>query len=310
MKRKSQRKKMAEGGVADPEPTPSPSPAPIDPDKAESAQKSMRQAFGYAEGGGVKGGEMHHGGCQCPGCCEKMAEGGQITDNYQSPSTRMHQTKDGDVNHREMDSGYMMHEGNVQRPNSMAMSEDGKRLNQHPVDMHAETSMEEQDLVDRIMEKRSMDYSGLDRYAEGGKVDSPNWGAKGWQHEKDYNEGVHREVSSGGKSYTGELVRKGQTDRAINRQKSQMAHNKMSPNPKLQGLSEGGRVANQDEIEAGFSPNEFDDLHLRDDLESSYSDDDNAGDALGNKQEDEDRRDIVARIMASRRKKDRLPNPA
>jgi hypothetical protein len=35
-------------------------------------------------------------------------------------------------------------------------------------------------------------------------------------------------------------------------------------------FSEGGKVANQDEIEAGFDPNEFDDLHLRDDLESSY----------------------------------------
>lgn len=78
--------------------------------------------------------------------------------------------------------------------------------------------------------------------------------------------------------------------------------------------SEGGKVANQEHGEnnnelAGFSPNEFDDLVLRDDLESSY-DGDNAGDHLGNAQEDEDRKDIVARIMASRKKKDRMPNPA
>lgn len=74
--------------------------------------------------------------------------------------------------------------------------------------------------------------------------------------------------------------------------------------------SEGGRVANETPIVAGFEPNEFDDLVLRDDLESSYGEDDNSGDALGNKGEDERRKDIVARIMASRRKKDRLPSPA
>ncbi len=75
-------------------------------------------------------------------------------------------------------------------------------------------------------------------------------------------------------------------------------------------MSEGGRVANADEPEADFLPNEFDDLHLRDDLESTYGEDDNAGDELGNAQEDQDRDDIVARIMASRRKKDRMPRPA
>lgn len=83
----------------------------------------------------------------------------------------------------------------------------------------------------------------------------------------------------------------------------------------LDRYSQGGKIANSehgmnDEDLAGFSPNEFDDLVLRDDLESSYCDDDNSGDAIGNEQEDMDRKDIVARIMASRRKKDRMPNPA
>lgn len=74
--------------------------------------------------------------------------------------------------------------------------------------------------------------------------------------------------------------------------------------------SKGGMVANETDIDSADSmPAQFDDLVLRDDLESTYGDDDNAGDALGNAQEDEDRKDIVARIMASRRKKDRLPNP-
>jgi len=81
----------------------------------------------------------------------------------------------------------------------------------------------------------------------------------------------------------------------------------------LDRYSQGGKVANQEHGKdnnelAGFLPNEFDDLVIRDDLESSY-DGANAGDHLGNSQEDEDRRDIVSQIMKSRAKKDRLPNP-
>ena len=73
--------------------------------------------------------------------------------------------------------------------------------------------------------------------------------------------------------------------------------------------SEGGKVANSDEIEAGFMPNEFDDLHLRDDLEEHYTGA-NSGDEIGNEREDHDRADIIARVLASRKKKDRLPHPA
>lgn len=77
--------------------------------------------------------------------------------------------------------------------------------------------------------------------------------------------------------------------------------------------SEGGQVANggDDDLDrmADGAPNNFDDLALRDDLESSY-DGDNAGDHLGNEQEDEDRHDIVKRIMKSQAKKDRMPRPA
>jgi hypothetical protein len=74
-------------------------------------------------------------------------------------------------------------------------------------------------------------------------------------------------------------------------------------------MSEGGRVANETEELADFSPNEFDDLVLDDDLESSYTGA-NSGDEIGNAQEDEDRRDIVSRIMRSRKLKDRNPRPA
>ena len=78
--------------------------------------------------------------------------------------------------------------------------------------------------------------------------------------------------------------------------------------------SEGGKVANEDhghndEDLAGFDPNEFDDLALRDDLSFSETGA-NSGDELGDDQEDHDRKDIVARVMKSRAKKDRNPRPA
>lgn len=76
-------------------------------------------------------------------------------------------------------------------------------------------------------------------------------------------------------------------------------------------MSRGGQVANDvgTGAEADMEPNQFDDLVLRDGLEEHYTGA-NSGDEIGNAQEDADRRDIVAMIMKSRKKKDRLPVPA
>lgn len=74
-------------------------------------------------------------------------------------------------------------------------------------------------------------------------------------------------------------------------------------------FSEGGKVANKNGFRAAEAPDEFDDLALRDDLHSQYTGS-NSGDELGNEDEDKRRRDMVNRIMASRRLKDRLPNSA
>ena len=178
-------------------------------------------------------------------------------------------------------SGFLDHEGNTQRPNEMAVSEDERKLGQHgakeqgPIPAPHEN---EYDMVDRIMNKKSEDLSSLDRYAMGGEL-AGHIGNEGYVD--DEQDMVDRIMYKRSKDFSD-----------------------------LDRYSEGGKVANQDETTAGFSPNEFDDLHLRDDLSSSYGEDDNSGDALGNDQEDEDRKDIVARIMASRRKKDRLPSPA
>lgn len=73
--------------------------------------------------------------------------------------------------------------------------------------------------------------------------------------------------------------------------------------------SKGGQVANDTPITADFESNNFDDLVHRDDLESSYTGK-NSGDELGNAGEDARRSDIISRIMKSRAKKDRMPNPA
>ena len=81
----------------------------------------------------------------------------------------------------------------------------------------------------------------------------------------------------------------------------------------MKHMSEGGRVANQEHGEddndlADFSPNEFDDLVLRDDLEQHYTGE-NSGDEIGDEREYADRHDIVSRVMRSQRQKDRMPIP-
>lgn len=78
---------------------------------------------------------------------------------------------------------------------------------------------------------------------------------------------------------------------------------------KRKKMSEGGMVANDTPPKADFEDNDFDDLVLDDDLEDHYTGA-NSGDEIGNKQEDEDQRDIVSRVMRSRAKKDRMPRPA
>lgn len=77
-------------------------------------------------------------------------------------------------------------------------------------------------------------------------------------------------------------------------------------------MSKGGMIANggDDDLDqmADGKPNNFDDLALRDDdMEDAEYTGANSGDELGNAKEDHDRSDMVSRIMASRRLKDRLP---
>ncbi len=77
-------------------------------------------------------------------------------------------------------------------------------------------------------------------------------------------------------------------------------------------MADGGAVSNDtgDGESVDEEENQFDNLVL---MDRDTSDEDynaaNSGDELGNEQKDEDERDLVAQIMKSRSKKDRLPNP-
>lgn len=153
------------------------------------------------------------------------------------------------------------------------------------------------------------------------------------KHRKDNEAGINRQSivpSKSGVSNVGYLVRSGDTKAAkgIIKTKHEFGHH---PNPNLmaeggemhddmvdrimarRAYSKGGMIANggDDDLDqmADGRPNNFDDLALRDELEFNYTGA-NSGDELGNEQEDQDRHDIVARIMRSRAKKDRMPRPA
>ena len=76
---------------------------------------------------------------------------------------------------------------------------------------------------------------------------------------------------------------------------------------KMHHYSKGGQVAN--DVGVGFAmkePAEYDELVKDDDLEFHYTGA-NSGDNEGDAREDHDRHDIVARIMASKKKKDKMP---
>lgn len=143
-----------------------------------------------------------------------------------------------------------------------------------------------------------------------------------------------------GESKAGDLlgsddIRAGGKERAIEQHHKVLGELKSMKKPDLRGMADGGEVPEMDDDDlvmrimkkryseggmvandtgegqsADEMPNQFDDLVLRDDLESTYGDDDNSGDMLGNEQEDEDRKDIVSRIMKSQKKKDKNPRPA
>jgi len=266
------------------------------------------------------------GGAGCPSCNEEhesdrhdsagepmMAEGGQITDNYNSPSTKGHQTKGGSVDPE--DAWTPIHEGDHKRPNSMAMSEDDRDINQHG-------------------EIEEGPQGGM--YASGGYVsDGTKENARASMHRSNTlaeSRGVGRKVGQvpGGNPKTDHEYKLAE----IKKQKTgyfaeggQITDNEQSDAHEMdmvgrimkqrqQMFSKGGQVANNTDRDEKYpmphrddmGSGHYDDLVNRDELSFSYTGA-NSGDELSSPGEDERRRDIVSRVMASRRKKDRLPNP-
>lgn len=239
------------------------------------------------------------------------AEGGQIEDNYQSSCNSMCNTP-CEIHPEE--SGFVDHEGNDVKHNGSAMSESARGLGQHGED--------EQGPYNKMMADGGY-LDDEDRYlaAETAETDAPmeskekypaNHGkqkeavkgiierAQGYrkQHPEEFDE--ERKMARGGfitDNYQPDNPGEDMVSRIM---KQRQNH-----------YSEGGKVANDaHEFEYEFeTPNQFDDLALRDDLSSDY-DGDNAGDHLGNAGEDKRRKDIVSKIMRSRKLKDRNPNPA
>jgi hypothetical protein len=181
--------------------------------------------------------------------------------------------KGGMIQKDEKKTGYLDMPQESPLYNEAAMREDDKRLNQH-----------------------------------GRTETTPEMGPPPMNHDDEFEEDLYKlnqegEQDPGGSIPYAFLAEGGIVDRIMNKR----ALGQMMPVK----LSEGGRIANVTPIRAGFEPNEYDDLVLRDDLESSYGDDDNAGDSLDNERQNMDRQDIVERIMRQRAmRRNRNPVPA
>lgn len=168
----------------------------------------------------------------------------------------------------------------------------------HPHDVHDSEAM---DLDDRMLNQ----HGALERGPEG-REDGSDPGERMVSH-------AVENQSHGGDDMVGHIMKKRQMKFAHGGHAEQDgAHELVNAiMHKRKMMSEGGKVANDVGMgaSADLEDNQFDDLVLRDDLESSYTGA-NSGDEIGNAGEDERRKDIVSKIMASRRKKDRLPRPA
>lgn len=201
-----------------------------------------------------------------PDC--RMAEGGQVTGNYQSTCDE-HCNSPCEVHPQ---AEYDSKDYNMKHPakhDEMAMHEDDRRLNEHG-------EMEE-------------GPQGV-RMAKGG-----NLFGRMTSGNPDILQGIGSIFAEGGQVTDNYQDKEHEMD---------MVGHIMEQRQKM--YSKGGRVANDDMPEADFKPNEFDDLHLRDDLENSYTGA-NSGDELSNKSEDQRKSDMIQEIMESRRKRDRVP---
>lgn len=166
--------------------------------------------------------------------------------------------------------------------------------------------------------------------AEGGEVDDSDSMTPGGTHRdlSEFHNGRNLGMSAAGAHVRGAAMAKkagqhraeaSRIDSAKNLHREALDKLKSAKRPHL--YAEGGEVDDSDIVDrimnsrkgepvADFENNDFDYMdETSPGAEGDYTGT-NSGDEIGNAQEDEDQRDIVARIMRSRAKKDRMPRPA
>lgn len=212
----------------------------------------------------------------------------------------------------------LSHQSSARKMSERAMDEDDRALNQHGDEEEGPTGTrmaEGGDVPDGSEEQRDVTIPELEHTKELTSAKSPEDGTK--ENFLTTHGDPYGGYAEGG-SVLGEP-----TDAGEDREESFITDNLQDAShmrdmvgrimaQRQRMYSEGGKVANQehghnDNELAGFSPNEFDDLVLRDDLEQSYTGA-NSGDEDGDhRSHAED--DRVSRIMLKRRKQTN-PRPA
>jgi hypothetical protein len=271
----------------------------------------------------AKGGHVHGPMC-AEGCM--MAEGGQLTkDGYQSAKEETN--PDLALHSDEMASGYREMPEAMPKHNEPATEESDRALNQHGEDEEgpqgpwmaeggdpAETTgvYHQSGVLESDADKAKKSLgTGTATTPDPTEVHDTTPTREPGNSMKSILQSIKKKMAEGGEVYGMP------TDKGEHREESFITDNEQSDAHmrdmvgrimmKRQHMySEGGKVANKEENLTWDMPNEFDDLALRDDLESTYTGA-NSGDEDGNQAEEKDRRDPVARIMMKRRSQS-LPN--
>jgi len=266
--------------VPSPTPSVSPSPTPSVSDRKQRAADAMKNAF--------------YGAKKPPAVAtdeDGYAEGGFVAKEKASGYHSMPNPPDVyDPEAIELSERRLNQHGELERgpEGSEDGMDPGERLVNHMIPNQSHSGA---DMVGHIMKKRQM------KFAHGGEAKSPNE-----MDEEEYRENQDLRRNEDWEKFD---------DRKYDEEKENYAHGDMVRGIMKKRYSKGGQVANDvgDGQDADKKENQFDDLVLRDDLEEHYTGA-NSGDELDNAGEDERRRDIVAKIMKSRKLKDRLPRPA
>lgn len=142
-------------------------------------------------------------------------------------------------------------------------------------------------------------------HEDGGPVIDP-------EKAKQFMEGYKKPMAKGGSVHEDEMMTGYEAmpkEHEMMNHEAEMEDNDMIDRIMAQRYSEGGKVANDVEPEADEEPAQYDELAKDDDIEFHYTGA-NSGDELGDEEEDEDRHDIVSRIMKQRKMKGKMPRPA